>query len=308
MLCFAAHCHCEGAEQMELKTPTGTIYGTLEMPEVAKPVPIVLIISGSGPTDRDGNSATAGRNDSLKMLAAGLAANGIASLRYDKRGIAASISAGTKEDDLRFEAYIDDAVLWGKLLRQDRRFMRLIIVGHSEGSLIGMVAAKKLAAEAFISIAGPGKPASEIIEEQLAKNAPPDLLFESRNIIEKLKKGETTEKVSPTLLALFRLSVQPYLISWFRYVPTHEISELTVAILIIQGSTDLQVSISDAKRLSQANKYARLIIIDGMNHILKKVPNDITEQMKSYSDPSLPIIPGLIDTVATFIQELNGKK
>lgn len=300
--------HSEAAEPIMLKTPTGNIYGTLEMPKVTHPLPVALIISGSGPTDRDGNIAFLGRNDSLKLLAEGLASKGIASVRYDKRGIAASAAAGAKEEDLRFETYIEDVELWGKLVQHDKRLTRLIIIGHSEGSLIGAVACRRLGAEGFISIAGTGQPAYELIEAQLAKNAPPDLLLESRVILDQLKKGTTTDKVPPSLMALFRPSVQPYLISWFRYDPTDEVSQLTVPVLIIQGTTDIQVGTSDAERLSKANKRSRLLLLEGMNHVLKKVPVDIGLQTKSYSDPSLPIPSEMIDSIVAFILEVSGKK
>ena len=151
------------ATATELKTPTGTLHGTLLAPESKKPVPVVLIISGSGPTDRDGNSAILpGKNDSLKMLAEGLAAKGIASLRYDKRGIGESAGAMTAEKDLRFETYIDDAAAWAAKLKKDPRFSRVVIAGHSEGSLIGMVAAQKGAAAAYVSIAGLARPADAV--------------------------------------------------------------------------------------------------------------------------------------------------
>ncbi|MFN0121132.1 MAG: alpha/beta hydrolase, partial [Blastocatellia bacterium] len=135
------------------------------------------MIAGSGPTNRDGNSpALPGQNNSLRYLAEGLAARGIASLRYDKRGVAESVRAATKEDDLRFETFIDDAVLWAAKLKGDRRFSALIIAGHSEGSLIGMAAAQKAGADALVSIAGAGRPAQLLLAEQLGKQLPPDLL------------------------------------------------------------------------------------------------------------------------------------
>jgi len=140
-------------EAIKLETPNGNLYGTLLLPQSKRKVPVVLIISGSGPTDRDGNSPLLkGPNNSLKLLAEGLASNGIASLRYDKRGVGqtgkemllAAQTAKTvpREVDLRFDAFIGDAVLWGQQLRGDKRFSTVTIAGHSEGSLIGMIAAE----------------------------------------------------------------------------------------------------------------------------------------------------------------------
>src|SRR6266542_3700429 len=155
-------------EEVTLKTLTGDVFGTLELPAARTPVPVALIIAGSGPTDRNGNSpALPGTNNSLKMLAEGLADRGIASLRYDKRGIAASRPAATAEQDLRFTNYIDDAVAWIRKLREDPRFSTVTLVGHSEGSLIGMVAAKDGGADAFVSLEGAGRKAADIITEQL---------------------------------------------------------------------------------------------------------------------------------------------
>jgi Serine aminopeptidase, S33 len=130
-------------EPIILETPTGKLFGALELPKSSAPLPVALIIAGSGPTDRNGNTrGIPGANNSLKYLAEGLAAQGIASVHYDKRGVAESIKAATSQSELRFETYIDDAVLWGKQLRADKRFTSVIIIGHSEGSLIGMVSVR----------------------------------------------------------------------------------------------------------------------------------------------------------------------
>ncbi len=144
-------------ERTSLSVSGGTLHGSLLVPPGSAPVPIALLISGSGPTDRDGNTPLLpGKNDSLKLLAEGLAARNLASLRYDKRGIGESVGAGRNESRLRFENYIDDAAAWGQRLRKDKRFSSLVIVGHSEGSLIGAVAAQKIPADAFISLEGIG--------------------------------------------------------------------------------------------------------------------------------------------------------
>jgi len=149
------------AEPILLDTGTGILHGTLETPAAKPSWPVVLIIAGSGPTDRDGNSSMLrGRNDSLKMLAEGLAAREIASLRYDKRLIGESMIFGLKEEDLRFDIYVDDAVRWGEYLRKDSRFRSLVIAGHSGGSLIGMLAARRLAANGYVSMEGPGRESS----------------------------------------------------------------------------------------------------------------------------------------------------
>jgi len=301
-------------EPIILETPTGKLFGALELPKSSAPLPVALIIAGSGPTDRNGNTrGVPGANNNLKYLAEGLAAQGIASVRYDKRGVAESIKAATSESELRFDTYIDDAVLWiddavlwGKQLRADKRFSSVIIIGHSEGSLIGMVAAQKIGADAFISIAGAGRPLPQVLIEQLKRNLPADLQSQAEMIVKSLSEGKIVEDVPPALGgALFRRSIQPYLISQFRYDPAKEIAKLSIPVLIAQGTTDIQVPAQDAKLLAQAKPSASLLMIEGMNHVLKEAPAEQEKQLKSYTDPSLPVAPKLIEGINGFIKAIK---
>ena len=293
------------SERIALSVSGGTLYGSLLVPSGSAPVPIVLIISGSGPTDRDGNTPLVpGKNDSLKLLAEGLAAKNVASLRYDKRGIAESVGAGRNESRLRFENYIDDAAAWGQQLRKDKRFSSIVIIGHSEGSLIGAVATQKIPADAFVSLEGVGQPASDLILGQLRPKLSPNAMADVEGLVAKLKAGETG-MVPTGLEALFRPSVQPYLISWFKYDPAREVSKLRMPVLIIQGTTDIQTTLADATRLGNANPKARVVIVDGMNHVLKQVSLDQERQVASYSDPSLPIEPRLIHEIADFVASVR---
>jgi len=286
-------------EVIILNTETGGIEGTLTMPEVKMPVPVALIIAGSGPTDRNGNNPMM-TNNSLKMLSAALAKKGIASVRYDKRGIAKSQTAGSKEADMRFETYISDAIDWVKLLKQNKNFTQIVVVGHSEGSLIGMVASKNSEVNKFVSIAGAGQSADKIIREQL-KAQPQFVLDQSSPILDELVKGNTVENVPPMLNSLFRPSVQPYMISWFRYDPQVEITKLKKPVLIVQGTTDIQVSIDDANRLETAKPDAKLVLIEGMNHIFKNADADRMKNFQTYNQPDLQINKELGEKIADFI-------
>ncbi len=284
-----------------LKTPSGDIQGSLLLPaNVPAKCPVVLIIAGSGPTDRDGNNpGIPGANNCYRLLAQGLASSGIASLRYDKRGIAASKAALKSEADIRFEDYIGDAVAWVNLLRADARFGKIIVLGHSEGSLIGMIAANQAHADGYISIAGAGRPAADILREQLAKSSP-QLMPEAETILKSLESGQTVAKVSPDLQQLFHASVQPYLISWLKYNPALEIARLKVPVLIVQGSTDLQVGVKDAELLHKAKPDAQYKVVDGMNHVLKSAPAERAANIAAYSDPNLPLAPGLMEGIIAF--------
>jgi pimeloyl-ACP methyl ester carboxylesterase len=281
-----------------LQTSTGELSGTLTVPILKGTFPVALIIAGSGPTDRNGNNAQM-KNNSLQMLAHELAAQGIASLRYDKRGIGKSASAMISEEQMRFENYVEDANAWASELKADPRFNRLIIVGHSEGSLIGMLASEK--ADVFVSLAGAGRPIDVILKEQLAVQleGKKKLLRATNEGLSKLKEGKLVEDAPVELFGLFRPSVQPYMISWMKYDPAVEISNLKIPIVIVQGSTDLQVKEEDAELLHAASIGSRYILIEGMNHILKIAPLDRTKNIETYSKSELPLAPELCRVLGT---------
>lgn len=291
-------------DTITLDTPTGKIAGTLVVPASSKPVPLVVIIAGSGPTNRDGNSPLLpGANNSLKMLAEGLRDRGIATLRYDKRGIAESVKAGVSESALRFDMLADDAAGWVRKLRPDSRFSTITVLGHSEGSLLGMLATERAQADAFVSVAGAGRPASAVLREQLGRQLPPDLLAFSNRALDALIAGRTVDSVPPALNVLFRPSVQPYLISWLPLDPAALVKALAVPVLIAQGSADIQVSVRDAELLAAAQPKAKLVVVTGMNHVFKTpAGSDPASQQASYSDPSLPVARELIEAVAGFVQ------
>ncbi|MDR0393760.1 MAG: lysophospholipase [Tannerella sp.] len=286
-------------EAVVLKTATGEIHGTLTLPSETGKTPIALIIAGSGPTDRNGNNMQM-QNNSLQLLAEKLAENKIASLRFDKRGIGESRGAGFKEEDLRIEHYMDDVRAWIKWIKEQNRFSSLTVVGHSEGALIGMVAAGE--ADKFISIAGTGLPADEILKQQLGKQ-PPYILEMSNPIIDSLKKGIPVKEVNPLLNTLFRPSVQPYLISWFKYDPRKEIGKLKIPVLIVQGTKDIQVSTEDARLLHKANPKSKLLIIENMNHIFKNVTGNEQENLSTYNNKNLPVNDRLVKEICSFIPE-----
>ena len=289
-------------ESATLTTPSGVIHGTIDLPSGTGPFPVVLIIAGSGPTDRDGNSAMlAGKNNSLKMLAQSLATANIASLRFDKRGIAASAAAGPKEADIRFENYVDDAVAWVEQLRHDKRFSTVTIIGHSEGALIGAIAAARTHPNAFISVAGVGRSAGLVLREQINGKLPAQLFQSNEKILRELEAGRTTEDVPPALKSLYRASVQPYLISWFKYNPAEIVVSIKEPILICQGTTDIQVAVEEAEALKKAAPSAKLVIIEGMNHVLKSVAADPAKQTASYTDPALPINAELMKNIIEFV-------
>ncbi|MCQ4923229.1 lysophospholipase [Tissierella carlieri] len=288
-------------EEYNLEVAEGNIYGTLTLPKEGNNFPVAIIIAGSGPTDRDGNNPLAGKNNSLKMISESLAKEGIASIRYDKRGIGESKSLVKKEEDLIFEDYIDDVVRWVNKLREDKRFSKVIIIGHSEGALIGATASYKSNVEGFISVSGMGYSAYDTLKRQL-KNQSGDIYDKSLPLLDTLKEGNLIFNPPQELYSLFRPSVQPYMISWFKYDPVAEIANVKVPILILQGDNDIQVEVTDAEILHEGNPDSKLVIIKGMNHVLKDAPTDKEGNMATYSKPDLPLNQEFITEIITFVK------
>jgi alpha-beta hydrolase superfamily lysophospholipase len=276
------------------------LHGTLMLPDAA-PRAGVLLIAGSGPVDRDGNLPGV-NNDSLKLLAQALAERGVATIRTDKRGIGASRAAMPPEEDLRVETYVGDAVAWLGVLRAETSPARVFVLGHGEGALIGALAAQRTDVAGLILIAGAGTPPGPTIERQLADSGAPMASLETaHDIIVALERGELVSDPPPELAALFRPSVQPYLASWLRLDPAAELARLRVPALIIQGTTDLQASVADARQLAAARPDATLALIAGMNHVLKPAPEARAANLATYADPSLPLAPGLVAAIMAFV-------
>ena len=292
---------------ISLDTGNGELFGSLLLPKSDTPVPVVLIISGSGPTDRDGNNPEGGRNDSLKRLAWVLARHNIASVRYDKRGVAASLAATPDERNLSVEAYVADAVAWSHKLAADPRLGPLILLGHSEGALIASLAAPQANAAAVISLSGSARPIDQVLRQQLSNRLPPPLMLRSNELLDSLKAGRLDDNVPAQLQVIFRPSVQPYLISLFRQDPAQAFAALKMPALIIQGSHDIQVSVDDARQLKAAKPDAELALIEGMNHVMRIVPNDVKRQLASYKDPNLPLAAELSTRILGFIGTLAAR-
>ncbi|HEY1978062.1 MAG TPA: alpha/beta fold hydrolase [Candidatus Baltobacteraceae bacterium] len=285
-----------------LQTPSGTIYGTLALP-AKLPAPVVLIVAGSGPVDRNGNAGMLQTN-TYSLLARALAQRGIASVRYDKRGVGASAMPATLEKDLRVETYADDVAAWVRQLTSDKRFSRTIVAGHSEGSLLGILALQQAKANAFVSLEGAGRPIGVVLDEQLKKRLSPDLDKKAEAVVAQLEQGKTVADPPPELLALFRPSVQPYFISLMKYEPAKEIAKLTVPVTIVQGTADAQVTMDDANALKGGAPSAKLVVVQGMNHVLKHAPDTSSQAAiaAGYTDPSLPIEPQVVDAIVAASQ------
>lgn len=289
-------------QTLTLEVAGGRLHGSLLIPKTEQPLPVALLIAGSGPTDRNGNNPM-GRNDSLKRLAQGLARQGVASLRYDKRGVGEGLALAPDERDLSVEVYVADAAGWVRKLQEDPRFASVILIGHSEGALVGSLVAAVQPVAALITLAGSGRPIDQVLREQLQGRLPPALLASSHFLIDELTAGRTHQPVPEPLEVLFRPSVQPYLISLFRQDPARAFAEVTAPALIIQGTHDMQVGMKDAQALKRSRPEAELASIAGMNHVLRIVPAEPDRQIASYNQPDLPIAGALTERICQFLDE-----
>ncbi|MBC9796235.1 alpha/beta hydrolase [Sinomicrobium weinanense] len=260
---------------------------------------LIILIAGSGPTDRYGNAPGLGlKCNSLKYLAEGLVSNTWDIFSFDKRIFALARSGKLDESKLRFEELIGDVKDIIAYFEKD--YDKIVLAGHSEGSLIGMMAMGKQV-DAFISLAGPGRDAGEVMEEQIAANSPMLDTVQTGKYISLLKEGKTFVPEGPVYKMIFRERVQPYVISWMKYTPAEEIKKLSVPVLIVNGTRDLQVKPSEARLLKKAQPGAELVVIEGMNHIFKEVREDRAANLGTYSNPDLPVVPELLEKIRGFL-------
>jgi len=293
------------ATEIALPADPAPLHGTLLTPEQAQAVAVIL--PGSGPTDRDGNQAPAIQASTYRLLAEGLAAEGIATVRIDKRGIGASALAGPSEADLRFDAYAADARAWAAEAARLTGQSCAWLIGHSEGALVALKAVEAGGDKicGLVLLSGAGRPAGVVLREQLA-GLPEPLKAQAFEALTELEAGRTVADTPPALAALFRPSVQPYLISWLPLDPAVLLAAYDGPVFIGQGTTDLQIGVADAQGLSAADPKATLKLWDGVNHVLKTAPADRAGNLATYADPALPLAPGVVDDVAAFIRANGG--
>lgn len=275
--------------------------GTLLKPKGQQEYPLVIIIPGSGPTDRNGNQKHL-KNNSLKQLAERLSSNNIATFRYDKRILQQLKNDDFKEEKVSFDGFIEDAKTIVKYFKKSPRYTKIYIAGHSQGSLVGMVAAQEHV-DGFISIAGAGQSIDKVIEHQV-ENTAPSLANSAKEAFNKMRKGKIAKDYDPQLETLFRKSVQPFMISWMKYDPTVEIKKLTIPVLLINGDKDLQVPVSEAETLKEHKPDATLKIIKDMNHVLKQIDGEgkYDTNATSYTNPNIPLSDELVNVLIDFIK------
>jgi hypothetical protein len=285
--------------------PEGPLAGTLL--DAGPKAPVVLIIPGSGPTDRDGNNPLGVTAAPYRLLAEELATKGVSTVRIDKRGMFGSKRAIPDPDKVTIGDYADDAHHWVAAIRRHTGAQCVWILGHSEGALVALASAQQPQGICgVIAVSGAGRRLSEVIREQLRSNpANAPLLSTAMAALDSLERGQHVDVtgMNPALLGLFAPKVQDFLIDMFRQDPAKLAASLNVPLLIVQGERDIQVSIVDAKALAAGQPNAKLVLIPDMNHVLKDVPaEDRAANLATYADSSLPVDTALIDAIAQFVK------
>lgn len=275
------------------------IDGTLLLPNAVEKPNLAILIAGSGPTDRNGNQNFL-KSNNLKKLAIGLTEHNIATFRYDKR-IVKQIRQNNVDRNISFDDFVTDAVSVIDYFKKQNKYNKVYIVGHSQGSLVGLLAAKDKA-DGFISLAGAGQSIDNVILEQVEKTAP-QFTEDTKRVFESLKAGKTTTDFPVALSSIFNIETQPFIMNWMQYSPTTLLTELNLPTLIINGTKDLQVSVAEAKLLKEANPKAELQIIENMNHVLVTIEGGDLENSKSYNESGRPLATALIESIVSFIEQ-----
>lgn len=305
-------------EEMTAAGQTGPLAGTLTLPESGAPLstdlPVFLIVPGSGPTDRDGNSPLGIVAAPYRLLAEALAERGYASVRIDKRGMFGSAGATSDPNDVTIASYGDDLLAWTEAIQERLPATdgaRCVIpIGHSEGGLVALAAMARLPdACGLILIATAGRPLDEVIREQLRANpANAPFLEEADAALATLMRGERVDAgaMSAPLRPLFAPEVQGFLIDALSYDPIELAAQVEVPMLVVQGTRDLQVGEADARILADAAPNATLALVSDINHVLKVVTSDDPlANLATYADPNLPIAPAVLEAVTHFLRRIG---
>ncbi len=291
------------ASLVPVEITAGELHGTLLSPR--EDAPVVLIVPGSGPTDRDGNSGLGLKTNMYKQLAEGLAAEGIATVRVDKRGMFGSVGAGDP-NAVSVDIYANDYRAWIDAIRAHTGRKCVWLLGHSEGALMVSAAAEgRKDVCGLILVSGMGRKMGDVIRAQLQANpANAPVREQGLAAIAELEAGRRpdTTGMHPALLPLFGTQVQDFLISVFATDPVAAVNRARIKTLIVQGTTDLQVTEQDARLLNKARR-TKMELIRGMNHVLKEAPADRAANLATYNNPELPLHPRLVKEIEDFIKD-----
>ena len=285
--------------------PSGQLAGTYS--DAGRGAPIILIVSGSGPTDRDGNNPMGVTAAPYRLLAEDLARQGVSTVRIDKRGLFGSKAAIANANAVTIEDYVSDVRVWTAEIKKRSGTDCVWVLGHSEGGLIALAAMQQPRDLCgLILVAAPGRRMGTILRDQLNANpANAPILKEAMLAVDNLEAGKSVDvgKMHPALQTLFAPQVQPFLIDMMAKDPARLAAQVAKPMLIVSGDRDIQVPEVDARALADAQPKASLVVIPKMNHVLKDVEGiSRADNLKTYADPSLPVNSKLVEVIASFVK------
>ena len=255
--------------------------------------PLIIWVHGSGGVNRNGNTP-----NYIKQFRDEINKKEIAFFSYDKRTANLKNAKFIQEDGIYFSDFVSDLKEVINKFKDDKRFSEIILAGHSQGSLIAMLALENV--DKYISIAGAGETIDKTLVRQITAQSPAFGKL-TEQYVKELKENGSIKSVDPNLMSLFAPQNQPFLNSWIKLDPIEEIKKVTLPTLIINGDKDIQVQVSDAEKLKKAKPDAQLVIIKNMNHLLKQIEKD-EDNLKSYMSSDYAISNELVETIAIFIK------
>jgi alpha-beta hydrolase superfamily lysophospholipase len=285
------------SQAQESQIHVGPIDAVLTIPANVERPPVALLIAGSGSTDHDGNGPKV-KPATLKKLSEQLVARNIATLRYDKRGAGGWKPIFGRPEDFRFKDYVDDAASLVNYLRSSGKFSHVIVVGHSEGGLVAILAAQRLPIDRLVLLTTAARRQGDLVKDQLQQKLPPDVYAPIGSAIDAIMAGQT---VDPPPRGLdIPPAMQPSIASAFTEDPINPLKKVEAPTLIVGGGRDLQVARVDFLALSTASPMAKTAWLPDMNHVLVDVADE-ADDYAAYNQPERPLDSGMIDAVTNFI-------
>lgn len=299
-------------EQIKVPGNGFSLAGTLSKPfdVPAQPMPAIILVGGSGPTDRDEITFNI---PIFGQLSSVLADAGFAVIRYDKRGVGQS---GGRLESAALADFAEDlrAVLKYVAGRKDINPKQIAVVGHSEGGMVALLAAAKdKQIDALVLIATPGVRGSDLIlaqqEHLLARSSMSDAEKQAKVELQmKINDAAASGQGWQDVPADVRRQVDtPWFQSFLTFDPAKLIPNVRQPILIVQGELDTQVAPSNAERLAglaRARKNSaptELVRLSGVNHLLVPAATGEADEYASLKDKH--ISPDLAAAIASWLQK-----
>ncbi len=275
----------------------GALDAVLAMPAGVIRPPVAVLFAGSGPTDRNGNGPSI-KPATLKKLSDALTAQGIATLRYDKRAAPTWKPAFGKIEDFRFPHFVDDAERVIADLRARDAFARIVLIGHSEGALVATLAAQRAPVDGLVLLTGTSRRQGDLLKEQVQRQSTPEVYQMVAGIVDRIMAGEIVHDAPPALQ--MPPVAQPGLASAFNVDPVTPLKGLTLPVMIVGGGKDLQVPRLDFDALGKAAPHAQMLWLESMNHVLNDV-TDLPDNRAAYNQPDRALNTELVTALGAFV-------